>query len=107
VKNEPSERARGSSEGVRVDKISGGIVPLFHRGIDPVEVAQDEGGGVEISPSKRRIDGSKSSGGLAKFRGSLDLGGGARRLNLRRGENPLLPLHIGESELTGARIVCA
>jgi hypothetical protein len=52
-----------------------------------VEVAQDEGGGVEVSPSKRRIDGPKSSVGLAKFRGSLDLGGGARRLNPRRGEN--------------------
>jgi hypothetical protein len=29
VKNEPSEHARESSEGVRVDKSSGGIVPLF------------------------------------------------------------------------------
>jgi hypothetical protein len=28
---------------------SGGIVPLVHCGIDPVEVIQDEGGRAEIS----------------------------------------------------------
>jgi hypothetical protein len=78
---------------------------VLRRGIDPAEVVLDEGGGLGISPSKGRIDGSKPSGGFAKLRGSLDLGEGVRELTLKQRKNPWSS-HIGESGLVSVRIAC-